>query len=127
MGLNENRNKIHYKKKKNKPDKFQNFDIVFLVRQIRSFTIDYQWTDIFAGSVIAGCDDSGAAVMPSSPVAGHLKTKKVRTISTIIFLTITIVASGQKPDSLTKDDELIITYIEDSPSFPGGQGTKEIH
>ena len=31
------------------PDKFQNFDIMFLVRQIRSFTIDHPWTDIFAG------------------------------------------------------------------------------
>ncbi len=37
------------------------------------------------------------------------------------ILTKHIVASVQKPDSLTKDDELIIIYIEVSPSFPGGQ------
>ena len=28
--------------------------------------------------------------------------------------------SGQETDSLTKDEELIVTYIEETPSFPGG-------
>jgi aminoglycoside 6-adenylyltransferase len=34
------------------PDKFQDFDIVFLVRQIRSFTKDHLWTDIFGKKLI---------------------------------------------------------------------------
>ena len=33
-------------------DKFQDFDIVFLVRQIRSFTNDHLWTDIFGEKLI---------------------------------------------------------------------------
>jgi aminoglycoside 6-adenylyltransferase len=35
-----------------KPDKFQDFDIVFLVRQIRSFTNDHLWTDIFGEKLL---------------------------------------------------------------------------
>ena len=33
-------------------DKFQDFDIVFLVRQIKSFTDDHLWTDIFGKKLI---------------------------------------------------------------------------
>jgi len=35
-----------------KPDKLQDFDIVFLVRQIRSFTNDHLWTGIFGKKLI---------------------------------------------------------------------------
>jgi protein TonB len=44
----------------------------------------------------------------------------MKTIWTLILTTVTFVAVGQKVDSLNED--LIITYIEVPPSFPGGQG-----
>src|SRR5687768_3165412 len=43
----------------------------------------------------------------------------MKTIWTLILMTVTFVAVGQMVDSLNED--LIITYIEVSPSFPGGQ------
>jgi protein TonB len=44
----------------------------------------------------------------------------MKTIWTLILMTLTFVAKGQSVDSLNED--LIITYIEVPPSFPGGQG-----
>ena len=35
-----------------KPDRLQDFDIVFIVENLESFTIDHSWTNIFGEKII---------------------------------------------------------------------------
>ena len=45
----------------------------------------------------------------------------MKRLITILLLIGTLNALGQEIDSTDKEDELMITYIEGAPSFPGGQ------
>jgi aminoglycoside 6-adenylyltransferase len=40
-----------------KPDKYQDFDILFLVRDIKSFTSDHNWTNVFGKKIICQLPD----------------------------------------------------------------------
>lgn len=88
-----------------KPDRFQDFDIVFIVDNLETFTADHSWTKIFGRKIIFQLPDEmsvgDAPIYPKNTSFAYLMLLEDKNRIDLTLFSKQYVATDFKPDSLT--------------------------
>jgi aminoglycoside 6-adenylyltransferase len=92
------------------PDKYQDFDIVFIVRNLRDFTSDHNWVKVFGEIIIRQLPDEMILETPDPDGFGYLMILEDGNRIDLTLYPVEKVTKNHWPDSLTvclldKDDQ----------------------
>lgn len=99
-----------------KSDKLQDFDLVFIVDKLNSFTTDHSWTDIFGEKIIFQLPDEmslGSQSENKGPGFGYLMLFKDKNRIDLTLFPLQKIKSDFTLDSLT------IVWLDKDNLFPG--------
>jgi len=96
-----------------KPDRYQDFDVVFIVNNVKSFTSNHDWTNVFGEVIIRQLPDEMSIGTPNPDGFGYLMLFKDGNRIDLTLHPFDKINRNSWPDSLT------ICWLDKDNLFPG--------